>query len=385
MIKNLAIGGVVGLLFMVGGFFGGMRFVHVPVPKKIAAVATTAKAPAVISRDAISIDALRKTSQNMMDVNQALQARELAVAAREKKAREREDELDAERAALDRSHAKFKELYTQFEQRLQLVTANESDQMQRQMTIYTTMDPAEAADLLRALDDGTIVRFFSIMDTKPLANLVSAWKAKYPADSTRLLTALTQMGTVMPQDKIALSDPAAPAPVSDANATPAPAPASDAAPASTDTSANTPPPDTGAPSNASADNSTAPAAAPSADSTASTPMDASSAPAAPASDTSSASTSSSTSNPSAPDASSSSGSASASTPESATPSPAAPASPTSPSLAPPSETPAGQGTGANPATTSELGVPGATAAEAAVIAQRRTGRLSADISNDRAY
>jgi flagellar motility protein MotE (MotC chaperone) len=377
MIKNLAIGGAVGLLFMVGGFFGGMRFVHVPVPKKIAAVAPTAKAPVAASRDAISIDALRKTSQNMMDVNQALQARELAVAAREKKAREREDELDAERAALDRSHAKFKELYAQFEQRLQLVTANESDQMQRQMTIYTKMDPAEAADLLRALDDGTIVRFFSIMDTKPLANLVSAWKAKYPADSTRLLTALTQMGTVMPQDKIALSDPAASAPASGADANATPAPVADDAPASTDASANTPPPDTGAPANASA----TPAASPTGDSTASTPTDSASA----TPDTSSASTSSSTSDASAPDTSSSSGSASASTPDSAAPSTAAPASPASPSLAPPSEAPAGQGPAANPATTSELGVPGATAAEAATIAQRRTGRLSADISNDRAY
>jgi flagellar motility protein MotE (MotC chaperone) len=381
MIKNLAIGGAVGLLFMVGGFFGGMRFVHVPVPKKIAAVAPTAKAPVAASRDAISIDALRKTSQNMMDVNQALQARELAVAAREKKAREREDELDAERAALDRSHAKFKELYAQFEQRLQLVTANESDQMQRQMTIYTKMDPAEAADLLRALDDGTIVRFFSIMDTKPLANLVSAWKAKYPADSTRLLTALTQMGTVMPQDKIALSDPAASAPASGADANATPAPVADDAPASTDASANTPPPDTGAPANASADDSTTPAASPTGDSTASTPTDSASA----TPDTSSASTSSSTSDASAPDTSSSSGSASASTPDSAAPSTAAPASPASPSLAPPSEAPAGQGPAANPATTSELGVPGATAAEAATIAQRRTGRLSADISNDRAY
>ena len=377
MIRNLAIGGVVGLLFMSGGFFVGMRFVHVPVPKKAVAISLP-KAPATAAeREALSLDALRKTSEGMMDVNQALQAREQAVAAREKKAHERDDELDAERAALDRSHARFHELYDQFQQRLQLVQANEADQLQRQMTIYTTMDPAQAADLLRDLDDGTIVRLFSIMETKSLAKLVAAWKTKYPADSTRLLTALTQMGRVVPQDKIALPDPATTA---DANATPSDA----SSPA--DASASTAP----------ADGSTPPAASPGADTTSSTPADSAPAPtavpaasdatpdtaqapapdsspsanaASPAADASSGATAAppaSTTSYSTPDASgadAASGSATAPAPA-AEAAPQAPATPAAPALAPPPDTATGHGTAttptatAAPASPSLLGVPG---------------------------
>jgi hypothetical protein len=384
MIKNLAIGGVVGMFFMAGGFFVGMRFVHVPVPKKAAALLTTAKPAPVASRDAISVDALRKTSEGMMDVNQALQAREQAVAAREKKALQREDELDAERAALDRSHEKFHELYAEFEQRLQLVNANEADQFQRQLAIYTTMDPAEASDLVRSLDDGTIVRLFSMMETKSLTKLVSAWKTKYPADSVRLLTALTQMGRVMPESKIALSDPAASAnagtnaaPATEADSNAGSAPEAVSAPAnvaSTDTGSSAPATDasTSAPATApdasAASDTSAPAAAPA-------PVDASVPAAAPTDSTA------------APDANAPSGTST--TPAAPATSDAAPAAAP---LAPPADsttTPPGSASIATPHdetdSTAQLGVPGETAAEAAEATQRRTGRLSADISNDRAY
>jgi flagellar motility protein MotE (MotC chaperone) len=417
MIKNLAIGGVVGLLFMSGGFYFGLRFVHVPVPKIAVAAAPTPAETAKAARDAISIDALQKTSQGMMDMNQALQARELAVAAREKKAQQLEDELDAERAALDRSHAKFHALYGEFASRLQLVQANEADQLQRQLTIYTAMDPAQAADLLRSLDDDTIVRLFSMMDTKPLANLVAAWKTKYPADSTRVLTALTRMGTVMPADKIALSDPNAPA---SAGATP-----TDAAPNSGDVAANPAPADaTPADGTASSaptgDAGTAPASGPTDDSTApaSAPADMTSAPAsssssdapaaaapAPADSSSSADTStpatdaSSSAAAAAPDATSdASGTDASSSPAASAPAtgsvpqtPSAPAAPASSSLAPPPDASSGHGAAMTtpvsaPADTpSLLGVPGATAAQEAVYAQRRTGRLTADISTNRSY
>ena len=399
MIKNLAIGGVVGLLFMSGSFFAGLRFVHVPVPKK--AVAATAKATAnpAVSRDAIGVEALRKTTEGMMDVTQALQAREQAVAAREKKARERDDELNAESAALDRSHAKFHELYGQFQQRLQLVTANEADQLQRQMAIYTTMDPVQAADLLRSLDDGTIVRLFSIMETKPLAKLVAAWKTKYPGDSTRVLTALTQMGTVMPQDKIALSDsgsangndsatPAASTPDSNSG-TPSEATATPADASSGDVGATTSP--NADPSSSPADTTSAPSvsnqtlgAAPTPDSTLTTPTPETT-PAAPAQ------TSYSTPNVSGTDASASSPAAPTPASETAPPAPATPPTPASPSLAPPPDASTGSGGTSTssstvaPVPSSLLGVPGETGAAAAALAQRRSGRLSADISTDRAY
>jgi flagellar motility protein MotE (MotC chaperone) len=418
MIKNLAIGGVVGLLFMSGGFYFGLRFVHVPVPKIAVAAAPTPAETAKAARDAISIDALQKTSQGMMDMNQALQARELAVAAREKKAQQLEDELDAERAALDRSHAKFHALYGEFASRLQLVQANEADQLQRQLTIYTAMDPAQAADLLRSLDDDTIVRLFSMMDTKPLANLVAAWKTKYPADSTRVLTALTRMGTVMPADKIALSDPSAGASASalpaDAASNPGnvaanPAPV-DSAPADGSAS-SAPTADSGAaPMSGAADGSTAPATAP-ADMTL-TPANSSSSDAAPvatpapadsgsSADTSAPATDASSSATSAPatptpDAiSDASGTDSPSSPAASAPAtgsaPQAPSAPAAPSLSPPPDTSSGHGAAVNPPvsvptdTPSLLGVPGATGAQAAVIAQRRTGRLTADISTNRSY
>jgi flagellar motility protein MotE (MotC chaperone) len=394
MIKNIAIGGVVGLLFMSGGFYVGMRFVHVPVPKPALAASTTAK-PAPPSRDAISVDALRKTSESMLDVNQALQAREQAVAAREKKALQREDELDAERAALDRSHEKFHELYGEFKQHLQLVNANETDQLQRQLTIYTTMDPAEAADLIRSLDDGTIVRLFSMMDTKPLAKLVSAWKTKYPGDSARLLTALTQMGRVMPEDKVALSD-AAPSADAGTNAAPTTEALSNsgAAPEALSAPANIASTDTGSPAAANdastastpdsaptasdATSSTAPAASADSDTGNNAPTPA----AAPSPATDPAATGQP--NYSTPDANAPSGT-------SATPASTSDATPAAAPLAPPPE-PAAAPASTSIATpsdttdsTAQLGVPGETAAEAAEAAQRRTGQLSADISNDRAY
>ena len=416
MIKPLAIGGVVGLLFMTGGFFVGLRFVHVPAPKVAVAAAPTKAEVEKAARDAISVDALQKTSKGMMDMNQALQARELAVVAREKKAQQREDELDAERAALDRSHEKFHALYGEFQARLQLVQANEADQLQRQLAIYTTMDPAQTADLLRSLDDETIVRLFSMMETKPLANLVAAWKTKYPADSTRVLTALTRMGTVMPADKIALADSTTP---SDANgaAAPAPAPPGGTASNSGDVAANPATPDS-APADASA--SSAPTSAPadmtsnaanSSSSDAAAPVASTATPdasqtaatdpgsnaAAPTADASSAAasapaapTSSATPDASGTD-SSSSPAASAPATDSTPQAPAAPATPASPSLTPPPDTSSGHGAAVNPPASvptdspSLLGVPGATAAESAAIAQRRTGRLTADISTDRSY
>jgi hypothetical protein len=393
MIKNLVIGGVVGLLFMSGGFYFGLKLVHVPKPKAVA-IATADKAATLTpaARETLSLDALKKTTEGMMDVNQALQVREQAVAAREKKAQQIEDELVAERAALDRSHAKFHELYGQFQQRLQLVSASEADQLQRQMEIYTTMDPAQTADLIRALDDGTIVRLFSMMETKSLAKLVSAWKTKYPADSTRLLTALTAMGHVMPQDKMALNDSDAPAatPTADAapdsgNGTANPATADSASGASSTPAADSAPaaisgkdPDVGSSTDSpsSADTAATPAAS---DGTAS---------AAPAAGADSGSSG----NGASPAANTSSGTAPApaaqspySTPD-ASGAPAA-ATPASTSLTPPPDSPSSHASAANqaPDSTSVLGVPGETAAEAAAIAQRRTGRLTADISTNRHY
>ena len=244
--KNILIGLVVGMLSMGGGFFFGLHLKPIPAPKKAVPAPVAAAAPA--PHEAFSVDTLRKTSEDMMDVNDALKAREKTVAAREKKARETEDELAAERAALDRSHDKFKALYAQFQGRLQLVEANEQDQLQRQVIVYNAMDPVQAADLVRNLDDGTVIRLFSMMETKPLARLVSAWKTKYPKDAPRLLLAFDGMGRVVPKDKITLpadapatdsgtvTAPAVPVTLTDsAPAAPAAGPASDAsAPAATD-------------------------------------------------------------------------------------------------------------------------------------------------------
>jgi serine/threonine-protein kinase len=57
------------------------------------------------------------------------------------------------------------------------------------------------------MDEPAMTRLFSVMDTKPLSKLVSAWKAKYPNDSQRLLKALDGMGRVLPKDQIALNEP----------------------------------------------------------------------------------------------------------------------------------------------------------------------------------
>jgi hypothetical protein len=219
--KNLLIAGVVGLAFMTGGFWFGLRLAPLPPPQSKDAPAL-AQSPAVPKPDPISVETLRKTSETMMTLNQALQAREQTVAAREQKVKEQEDELGAEREALDRSHEKFKALFEEFQQRLQLVEANQLDQLQKQAALYEGMSVDQAIDLIRVMDDASITRLFSVMDTKPLSKLVAQWKSKYPQDGPRLVATLDGMAQVMPKEKIALSDPTT-IPVPDSTGSPAPA------------------------------------------------------------------------------------------------------------------------------------------------------------------
>ncbi len=281
--KNIIIVALVGLSFLTSGFLAGLRFA--PMPKKPVHVAAVKVAPKPVDpKVAFSVDSLKRASENMQSINDALQAREQAVAAREKAATQKEDELAAERAALDRLHAQFKTLYGQFQQRLQLVTDTETGALQRQVTIFDAMDPAQAIDLVHSLDDSTITRLFALMEDKPLAKIVSAWKQKYPADTARLLTDLNGIGRVVAKAKIDMpdmppaADTSAPAPPTTTdvstpptgaqaetgsnteNAAPSPAPdatgATSTSPAPADGSisghepyanAGTPPPDLGAP------------------------------------------------------------------------------------------------------------------------------------------
>lgn len=276
--KNLLIAGVVGLAFMTGGFWFGLRLAPLPPPHSKEAPAL-AQSSAIPKPDPISVETLRKTSETMMTLNQALQTREQAVAAREQKVKEREDELGAERDALDRSHEKFKALFGEFQQRLQLVEANQLDQLQKQAALYEGMSVDQAIDLIRVMDDASITRLFSVMDTKPLGKLVAQWKSKYPQDGPRLVATLNSMAQVMPKEKIALSDstitpslgstvspapsanpapdlstpdPTATPPATDPNAaTPAPASTPAPDPATAPTPASTPPDPSSAPTPAS--------------------------------------------------------------------------------------------------------------------------------------
>ncbi len=291
--KNAIIGGVVGLLFMCGGFFFGLKLKPLPAPP---APVVAAAAPVVNSKTTvvlpkpgtpITVDVLRKTSESMMTLNDALQAREQAIAVREQKVQQREDELAAERGALDRSHAKFKELYNEFQSRLQLVEQNQMAQVQKQADLYTSMGTTQSIDLIRNLDDSAMIRLFSVMDTKPLGKLISEWKAKYPEDVPRIMHNLDGMGQVMPKDKIALNtDAATPAPAAPTGASPDTAAPDSNAPAPTATPdasapAATPAPGADAtPAPATAPDSSAPAAAPA------TPPSTDATPAAPTTDSS---------------------------------------------------------------------------------------------------
>lgn len=212
----MIISGFIGTAFMAGGFWYGMRVAPVPTPKPkaVATQTQTPGAPADTSAtaeaaapDTINIDSLKKASDSMMSLNQALQAREKNVALREQKAKEKEDELVAEREALNRSHEHFKTLFTEFQARLQLVEAKQMEELQKQSALYTTMSIEQSIDLMRAMDDSDMTRLFSVMDTKPLSKLVAAWKAKYPNDSQRILNVLDGMARVLPKDQIALNDP----------------------------------------------------------------------------------------------------------------------------------------------------------------------------------
>ncbi len=136
------------------------------------------------------METLKKTSESMMALNLALADREKRVAAREAKLQEEEEELADERATLDASHEKFKALFNDFQNRLELVEANQQEQLQKQVDLYNAMGPDQAIEMIRAMDDATVTRLFSVMDTKPLAKLMTAWKTKYPDDAARLLRTL---------------------------------------------------------------------------------------------------------------------------------------------------------------------------------------------------
>lgn len=254
--KNLIIAAVVGTAVMAGTFFFGMKIAPKPVPpapvaeksdeKKDGEKVTTAPP------DTISLETLRKTSESMMSLNDSLRNREKLVSEREQKAKAKEDELRAERDALDQSHIKFKTLFGEFQNRLQLVEASQLDQLQKQASLYTSMNIDQSIDLIRAMEDPNITKLFSVMDTKPLSKLVSAWKAKYPNDVQRLLHDLDAMGRVLPKEQMALNTSLPidePAPV--APAAPAPAPEKDsstpATPAATSTTSNDAAPGTDTP------------------------------------------------------------------------------------------------------------------------------------------
>jgi hypothetical protein len=240
--KNALIAGVVGLLFMCGGFYAGLQVMPKMAPKVAATPPPTevklpGNAVPTPVPDAISLDTLKKTSESMMSLNQELAVREQRLNEREQKVRQHEDEIVAERTALDASHEKFKQLFAEFKNRLQLVEDSEREQLTKQSELYDAMGPDQSIELIRSMDDATVTRLFSVMDTKPLAKLIAQWKTKYPADGPRLLAALNATATVLPKEKIALSDPSLDA------APPSAAPAPEAAPAPTAPSDSaTPPP-----------------------------------------------------------------------------------------------------------------------------------------------
>jgi hypothetical protein len=263
--KNMIISGLIGTAFMAGGFWYGMRVAPVP-PSKPKAVATQAQTPSTpaeaAAADMIGVEALKKTSEAMMTLNQALQAREKNVALREQKVREQEDELVAERSALDRTHEHFKSLFNEFQARLQLVEARQAEELQKQATLYTTMSIDQSIELIRAMDDPDMTRLFSVMDTKPLSKLIAAWKAKYPNDSQRILSVLDGMGRVLPKDQIAINEPPTTAnPASPDSPAPAPTATPDTSAAPTDSNPPaTTPGSTPSPSSEPATDPSAPAA-----------------------------------------------------------------------------------------------------------------------------
>jgi hypothetical protein len=267
--KNLIIASVVGLLFMGGGFWYGLKLKPLPTPaSKDAAAAALAQKAAPDALPPISVDTLTKASESMMSLNEALKDREEKVAEREQEVKTKEDELQAERTALDNSHEKFKALFEEFQQRLQLVEANQVEQLQKEAELYEGMNIDQAIDLIRVKQDADITRLFSVMETKPLGKLVAQWKVKYPQEGARVVSIIDGLSQVMPKEKIALSDttPAtdtsAPAPAADTSS-PAPAPDANApAPAGTDSTA--PAPDATTPPDATA----APSSTPPADSNA---------------------------------------------------------------------------------------------------------------------
>ena len=276
--KNLLISGAIGLVFLAGGFFLGFHLVPKPAPKPATPVKTAAAAPAPAPvKAAFTVDSLKKTTEGLWDLNQALQVREQAVATREKKAAQAEAELAAESKALDETHRQFQELYGEFQKRLQLITTNQYEQLQKQATIYSAMEPASSVDFIRAMDDGSVLRLFAVLEEKDLSKIVAAWKEKYPADTQRVLFMLSRMGQVVPADQVALPQlPAVPAtattsgtPVDAAPSDSGPAPA--AAPTDSTSASNASPAPTSGSAPASSTDSSTPAAPASAASPEATP------------------------------------------------------------------------------------------------------------------
>ncbi len=84
--KNMIIAGVVGLLFMVGGFFvGGKLAPKPPAPTPKPVVVTPPADPTIPpTTGTVTMDAMRKASESMMNLNAALREREQKVTEQER-------------------------------------------------------------------------------------------------------------------------------------------------------------------------------------------------------------------------------------------------------------------------------------------------------------
>ncbi len=168
-----------GMIFgLLGGVFISLSKVVLPAPPHVHHMSFTDAAPAVpktfedVSKVASELDSWRRDLNEKNEKALALDA-ELA---------RREEIIRAEREALDKEKERLAQVQKDMEARLIKIQANEQPRLEELSSLYKTMKPDSAVDLMRALPSEQVTKILTVMDRKIQAKLLSLWVQKYPED-----------------------------------------------------------------------------------------------------------------------------------------------------------------------------------------------------------
>ena len=108
-----------------------------------------------------------------------------AMAAREKQMAELEARLKAERAELDEALNNVKKLQQQVDRDVFRIKEDEATNLKKLAKMYTAMEPAGAAKILRELDDVIVVKIFTLIKEPEIAVILEAFSRLGDSETKR--------------------------------------------------------------------------------------------------------------------------------------------------------------------------------------------------------